>query len=95
VLAVPGRPQLRDRFGQYAENDGDDPEIKQAVRTIITGFDDWRELKGLGQDAQFCSTTLTPGAVDFKRLLAELYDRKLISRSSMLKYLTQTSKPPP
>lgn len=61
-------------------------EIKQAARAIITWvFDDWRELKGYGDKTlQFLFNDLDPSdAVDCKRLLMELYDRKLISRSSM------------
>lgn len=61
-------------------------EIKQAARTILAWvFDDWQELKGYGEKTlQFLFNDLDPSdAVDMKRLLMELYDRKLISRSSM------------
>jgi len=61
-------------------------EIKQAARAILAWvFDDWQELKGYGDKTlQFLFNDLDPSdAVDIKRLLVELYDRKLISRSSM------------
>ena len=61
-------------------------EITQAAKTILNWvFDDWLELNGWGgKTLQFLFNDLDPSdAVDFKRLLIELYDRKLISRSSL------------
>jgi hypothetical protein len=61
-------------------------EIKQAARIILNWiFDDWLELKGWeDKTLQYLFNDLDPSdAVDFKRLLIELYDRKLISRSSL------------
>ena len=61
-------------------------EIKHAARTILEWiFDDWLELSGYaGKSIQFLFNDLDPtDAVDFKKLLIELYDRKLISRSSL------------
>lgn len=61
-------------------------EIKQAARNILSWiFDDWAELKGHeDKTIQFLFNDLDlSDAVDFKRLLIELYDRKLISRSSL------------
>ena len=61
-------------------------EIKQAARIILNWiFNDWLELKGWeDKTLQFLFNDLDPSdAVDFKRLLIELYDRKLISRSSL------------
>ena len=61
-------------------------EIKHAARTILEWiFDDWLELSGhAGKSIQFLFNDLDPtDAVDFKKLLIELYDRKLISRSSL------------
>jgi hypothetical protein len=61
-------------------------EIKQAARTILDWvFNDWLELNGWSDKTiQFLFNDLDPSdAVDFKRLLIELYDRKLISRSSL------------
>ena len=61
-------------------------EIKQAARAILAWvFDDWLELRGQqDKTLQFLFNDLDPSdAVDFKRLLIELYDRKLISRSSL------------
>lgn len=61
-------------------------EIKQAARNILSWvFDDWMELKGYkDQTLQFLFNDLDPSdAVDMKRLLIELYDRKLISRASL------------
>jgi len=61
-------------------------EIKQAARDILAWvFDDWMELKGYeDKTLQFLFNDLDPSdAVDFKKLLIELYDRKLISRSSL------------
>jgi len=61
-------------------------EIKQAARNILAWiFDDWAELKGHeDKTLQFLFNDLDlSDAVDIKRLLIELYDRKLISRSSL------------
>ncbi|NLY01503.1 MAG: hypothetical protein GXY83_35880, partial [Rhodopirellula sp.] len=61
-------------------------EIKQAARTILSWvFDDWLKLKGhQDKSLQFLFNDLDPSdAVDIKKLLLELYDRKLISRSSL------------
>ena len=61
-------------------------EIKQAARKLLDWvFDDWMELNGHGDKSiQFIFNDLDPSdAVDFKKLLIELYDRKLISRSSL------------
>ena len=61
-------------------------EIKQAARKLLEWvFDDWMELNGHGDKSiQFIFNDLDPSdAVDFKKLLIELYDRKLISRSSL------------
>ena len=61
-------------------------EITQTAKTILDWvFDDWLELNGWkGKTLQFLFNDLDPSdAVDFKRLLIELYDRKLISRSSL------------
>jgi len=61
-------------------------EIKHAARTILEWIcDDWLELSGhAGKSIQFLFNDLDPtDAVDFKKLLIELYDRKLISRSSL------------
>jgi hypothetical protein len=61
-------------------------EIKQAARRILAWvFDDWRELHGYGERSlQFVFNGLDlSDAVDFKRLLIELYDRKPVSRSSL------------
>jgi len=61
-------------------------EIKQAARKLLDWvFDDWMELKGHADTSlQFIFNDLDPSdAVDFKKLLIELYDRKLISRSSL------------
>jgi hypothetical protein len=61
-------------------------EIKQAARNILAWiFDDWAELKGYeDKTIQFLFNDLDlSDAVDIKRLLIELYDRKLISRSSL------------
>jgi hypothetical protein len=61
-------------------------EIKQAARRLLDWiFDDWMELHGHGDKTlQFIFNDLDPSdAVDFKKLLIELYDRKLISRSSL------------
>ncbi len=60
-------------------------EIKQAPQTARLVFDDWMELKGhADKSLQFIFNDLDPSdAVDFKKLLIELYDRKLISRSSL------------
>ncbi|MEN6358263.1 MAG: hypothetical protein ABFD83_14415 [Armatimonadota bacterium] len=61
-------------------------EIKHAAKTILDWvFDDWLEIAGhQGKSVQFVFNDLDPtDAVDFKKLLIELYDRKLISRSSL------------
>lgn len=61
-------------------------EIKQAARQILSWiFDDWREINNYSNKSlQFIFNDLDPSdAVDFKKLLIELYDRKLISRSSL------------
>jgi hypothetical protein len=61
-------------------------EIKQAARRLVDWiFDDWMELHGHNDKTlQFIFNDLDPSdAVDFKKLLIELYDRMLISRSSL------------
>ncbi len=61
-------------------------EITQTAKTILDWvFSDWLELTGWkGKTLQFVFNDLDPSdAVDFKRLLIELYDRKLISRASL------------
>lgn len=61
-------------------------EIKQAAKTLLAWiFDDWMEIHGYqDKSLQFVFNDLDPSdAVDFKKLLIELYDRKLISRSSL------------
>lgn len=61
-------------------------EIKHAARTILEWiYNDWLELAGhSNKSIQFLFNDLDPtDAVDFKKLLIELYDRKLISRSSL------------
>jgi hypothetical protein len=61
-------------------------EIKQAARALLDWvFDDWMELHGHGDKSlQYIFNDLDPSdAVDMKRLLLDLYDRKLISRSSL------------
>ncbi|MHB9037069.1 MAG: phage portal protein family protein [Armatimonadota bacterium] len=61
-------------------------EIKHAARTILNWiYDDWLEIAGhAGKNVQFVFNDLDPtDAVDFKKLLIELYDRRLISRSSL------------
>ncbi|MEN6521122.1 MAG: hypothetical protein ABFD46_08240 [Armatimonadota bacterium] len=61
-------------------------EIKHAARTILDWiYCDWLELSGhSGKNVQFVFNDLDPtDAVDVKKLLIELYDRKLISRSSL------------
>lgn len=61
-------------------------EIKQAARALLDWiFDDWMELHGHGDKSlQYLFNDLDPSdAVDMKRLLLDLYDRKLISRSSL------------
>jgi hypothetical protein len=61
-------------------------EIKRAARRVMSWvFEDWLTLKGWQERTlqyTFNDLDLTD-AVDFKRLLIELYDRKLISRSSL------------
>jgi hypothetical protein len=61
-------------------------EIKHAARRILDWvFDDWRKLRGHGDKAvQYLFNDLDPSdAVEVRRLLIDLYDRKLISRSSL------------
>lgn len=61
-------------------------EIKQAARKILDWvFDEWMRLSGYEDSTlQFLFNDLDPtDAVDMKKLLIELYDRKLISRSSL------------
>ena len=61
-------------------------EIKQAARAVLSWvMDDWLKLRGHGDTVlQFLFNDLDPSdAVDIKKLLIELYDRKLISRSSL------------
>jgi len=61
-------------------------EIKQAARIILDWvFDEWMRLNGFeGKVVHYIFNDLDPSdAVDFKKLLLELYDRKLISRSSL------------
>ena len=61
-------------------------EIKHAAKTVLDWiYDDWLEISGhAGKKVQFVFNDLDPtDAVDFKKLLIELYDRKLISRSSL------------
>ena len=61
-------------------------EIKHAARAILDWvFNDWLELSGhQGKSIQYIFSDLDPtDAVDVKKLLIELYDRKLISRSSL------------
>lgn len=61
-------------------------EIKHAARAILDWvFSDWLELAGhQGKSISYVFSDLDPtDAVDVKKLLIELYDRKLISRSSL------------
>jgi len=61
-------------------------EIKHAARAVLDWlFNDWLELSGhQGKSIQYIFSDLDPtDAVDVKKLLIELYDRKLISRSSL------------
>ena len=61
-------------------------EIKHSARAILDWiYDDWLEISGHGdKKVQFIFNDLDPtDAVDFKKLLIELYDRKLISRTSL------------
>lgn len=61
-------------------------EIKQAARRILDWvIDDWLALTGHADaTVQYLFNDLDPSdAVDMKKLLIELYDRKLISRSSL------------
>ncbi|MDH7602237.1 MAG: hypothetical protein QHI38_08835 [Armatimonadota bacterium] len=61
-------------------------EIKHAARIILDWiFDDWLEIRGhRDKSVQFVFNDLDPtDAVDLKKLLIDLYDRKLISRSSL------------
>jgi len=61
-------------------------EIKQAARDILDWvFDEWMERKGYEDESlhyQFSDLDLT-AEVDQKRLLVELYDRGLISKSTL------------
>lgn len=62
-------------------------EIKHAARTILDWIlSDWLEMKRYsGTKLHYIFNDLDPSdATDFKKLLIELYDRKLISRSTML-----------
>lgn len=61
-------------------------EIKHAARTILDWiYNDWLEISGhAGKSVHYIFNDLDPtDAVDVKKLLIELYDRKLISRSSL------------
>lgn len=61
-------------------------EIMHAARTILDWvYDDWLQISGhQDKSIKFVFNDLDPtDAVDFKKLLIELYDRKLISRSSL------------
>jgi len=61
-------------------------EIKQVARHILDWVvNDWLTLTGHAEaTVQYLFNDLDPSdAVDFKKLLLELYDRKLISRSSL------------
>ncbi len=61
-------------------------EITHSAREILDWiYSDWLELAGhSGKSIQYLFNDLDPtDAVDFKKLLIELYDRKLISRSSL------------
>ncbi len=61
-------------------------EIKQAARRLLDWvFNDWMHLHGYQEKSlQFLFNDLDPSdAVDFKKLLIDLYDRRLISRSSL------------
>jgi len=61
-------------------------EIKGAARRIIRWvLDDWQEMKGYGEktvEVLFNDLDLSDDA-DFRKLLVELYDRRLISRKSL------------
>jgi hypothetical protein len=61
-------------------------EIKEAARTILDWvFDEWKERKGYEEQElhyQFSDLDLT-SEVDQKRLLVDLYDRGLISKSTL------------
>jgi len=62
-------------------------EIKHAAKTMLDWiFGDWLEMKGHATSKlHYIFNDLDPSdAADFKKLLIELYDRKLISRSTML-----------
>lgn len=62
-------------------------EIKHAARRILDWiYSDWMQLQGHGAaKLHYIFNDLDPSdATDFKKLLMELYDRKLISRSTML-----------
>ena len=61
-------------------------EITHAAKAILDWvYSDWLELAGhTGKSVQYVFSDLDPtDAVDVKKLLIELYDRKLISRSSL------------
>ncbi len=61
-------------------------EIKQAALTLLDWiFDEWMSFNSHDDKSlQFIFNDLDPSdAVDFKKLLIELYDRRLISRSSL------------
>jgi len=61
-------------------------EIKGAARRIMRWvLDDWQEMKGYGEktvEVLFNDLDLSDDA-DFRKLLVELYDRRLISRKSL------------
>jgi len=61
-------------------------EIKEAARTLLDWvFDEWKERKGYEEQDlhyQFSDLDLT-SEVDQKRLLLDLYDRGLISKSTL------------
>jgi len=61
-------------------------EIKRAARRVVRWvLDDWKEMRGYGGktiEVFFNDLDLSDDA-DFRRLLLELYDRRLISRKSL------------
>ncbi|HRT95136.1 MAG TPA: hypothetical protein P5532_11985 [Planctomycetota bacterium] len=61
-------------------------EIKGAARRIVRWvLDDWQEMKGYGEktiEVLFNDLDLSDDA-DYRRLLVDLYDRRLISRKSL------------
>ncbi|HUU58021.1 MAG TPA: hypothetical protein VMZ50_00645 [Phycisphaerae bacterium] len=61
-------------------------EIKGAARRILRWvLDDWQEIKGYGEktiEIMFNDLDLSDDA-DFRKLLVELYDRRLISKKSL------------